>query len=123
MGIHVKARNGNSLSLSYIYWSWIRHVAAQEGVKLPPSGSTTASLSNDEAKELAVALRVRAEKVRKGFAPRDANSYVRRIDKQWFPSHPEQGDIGTLSADFDDPDSMEKTANFFYSSGGVALKY
>jgi hypothetical protein len=121
--IFAKAKNGNSLSLSYLYWSWIRHVAAQDGVALPQSGSTSDSFDEEVAKRLASVLRARAEKIRKGLAPRDAASYVRKIDEQWFPPEAEESNAGTLSADFDDPDSMDQTASFFDSSGGVTLRY
>jgi hypothetical protein len=123
VGIYAKARNGDSRSLPHLYWSWIRYVATEEGVTLPQSGAATDSLTEDEAKRLASALRARAEKIRKGLAVRDATSYVRQIDKQWFPFAEEGKDAGTLGADFDDPDEMDETANFFESSGGVVLRY
>ncbi len=123
LGIYAVARNGASLSLSYLYWSWIRHIATEEGVTLPQSGTATDSITEDEAKMLASALRARAEKIRKGLAPRDATSYVGQIDKQWFPSRAEGEDAGTLSADFDDPDGIDETADFFESSRGVTLRY
>jgi len=90
---------------------------------LPQSGSTTDSLTEEEAKKLASALRERAEKIRKGLAPRDATSYVQEVDKQWFPSEVGGEGPGTLSAEFDDPDGMDETADFFESSGGVSLRY
>jgi hypothetical protein len=122
LGIHAKAENGDSLELSYLYWSWIRHIAAEEGVTLPQSGSASDSLTGDETKKLASALRAKAEKIRKGLASRDANSYVQQIDKEWFPSADGE-DAEPLRADFDDPDDMDETANFFESSGGVTLRY
>ena len=122
MAIFAKARNGGTSSLSYLYWSWIRHVATEAGVTLTQSGSTTDSLSEAETKKLASALRDRADKIRSGLAPRDASSYVQKVDKEWFPSMAE-GETGTLRTDFDDPDGMDKTADFFESSGGVTLRY
>ena len=122
LGIHAEAKKGGSRELSYLYWSWIRHVATEEGLTLPQSGSSTDSFSEDNAKKLASVIRARAEKIRKGLAPRDATTYVQQVDKQWFP--PAAGeDLGTLRADFDDPDSMDETAVFFESSGGVTLRY
>jgi len=109
--------------LSYLYWSWIRRVANEEGVTLPRSDSATDSLTEAEARRLASALRTRAEKIRKGVAPRDASSYVQQIDSGWFPPEVEGEGVGTLKADFDDPDSMDETAEFFGSSGGVTLRY
>jgi len=122
LGIKAKASNGGSRSFSYLYWNWIRHIAMEEGVTVPQSGSTSDSLTNVEAKRLASALRARAEKIRKGKAPRDATSYVQQIDKRWFPSKVEE-DAGTVGADFDDPESIDETADFFDSSGGVTLQY
>jgi hypothetical protein len=95
----------------------------EEGVTLPQSGSTSDFFSEAEAKKIASVLRIRAEKIRKGLAPRDATSYVQQIDKQWFPSKAGGEDAATLSADFDDPDNMDVTAGFFDSSGGVTLNY
>jgi hypothetical protein len=109
--------------MSYLYWSWVRRVAKQEGVMLPQSGSATDSLTDAEAKKLASVLRARAQKIREGIAPRDASSYVQQADKEWFPPAVEREDGGTVSADFDDPDSMDDTAKFFESSGGVTLRY
>jgi hypothetical protein len=120
LGISVEAKNGEVRALSYLYWGWIRQIAAEEGVVLPKSGSEEDTLSSDQASELAAAIRTRAEKIRKGVAPRDASSYVRLINKEWLE---EDEGAATMSADFDDPDSMEKTADFFESSGGVALTY
>ena len=94
--------------MSYLYWSWIRHIATEEGVTLPQSGSATDLLTEGEAKRLASALRARAEKIRKGLAPRDATNYVRQIDKEWFPPMVEGDDVGTLRADFDGPDGMDE---------------
>ena len=122
MGVEITARDGRSRSWSHLYWSWIRHVATEEGVTLPQSGSTTDSIPDDEAKRLASALRARAEKIRKGLVPRDATSYVQQIDKRWFPVA-EKEDAGTITADFDEPDHMDKTAEFFESSRGVTLRY
>ena len=90
---------------------------------LPQSGSETDSLTEAEARKLASALRARAEKIRKGIAPRDASSYVQQIDKDWFPPAVEGEGVGTLGADFDNPDCMDDTAGFFESSGGVTLRY
>jgi hypothetical protein len=123
LSIVAKARNGDSLSLSHLYWSWIRIIAKEEGVPLPQSGSSVDSFDEDVAKKLASAIRSRAEKIRKGVAPRDAALYVQKMDKQWFSSKDEKDDTGSVSADFDDPDSMDETANFFDSSGGVTLRY
>jgi len=123
LGILVKAKAGRSRSLSYLYWSWIRHVATQEGVTLPQSKTAIESLSDGEAKKLASALRARAEKIRKGLAPRDATSYVQQIDKEWFPPTAEGDDAGVVAADFDDPDGMDEISSFFESSGGVVLRY
>ena len=123
MGINAKAKNGKSRLMSYLYWSWVRRVASEEGVTLPQSGSTTDSLTDAEARRLASALRARAQKIRKGIVRRDASSYVQQVDKEWFPPALEREDVGTVSADFDDPDSMDDTAKFFESSGGVTLRY
>jgi hypothetical protein len=123
LGIVAKARNGDSLSLSHLYWGWIRIIANEEGVALPQSGSSVDSFDEDVAKKLASAIRTRAEKIRKGVAPRDAASYVQKMDEQWFSSRDEKDDTGSVSADFDDPASMDETANFFDSSGGVTLRY
>ena len=121
VGIHAKASNGSSRSFSYLYWGWIRKVVAEEGVVLPQSGFQTDKFSEREAKRLASALRARAEKIRKGAVPRDASSYIRQLDRRWFKA--EQQKAGTMSADFDDPDTMDSTASFFDSSGGVTLRY
>ena len=123
MGIYAKAKNGGSRSMSYLYWSWVRRIAKEEGATLPQSGSATDSFTDAEAKRLASALRARAQKIRKGTALRDASSYVQQIDRKWFPPVVEGEDVGTVSADFDDPDSMDDTAKFFESSGGVTLRY
>jgi len=122
LGINAKAKNGDSRALSYLYWSWIRHIALEEHVTLPQSGSATDSLTEDQAKRLASALRARAEKIRKGLAPRDATSYVRQVDKQWFSSV-EGEDVGAIGADFDNPEGIDETASFFDKSGGVTLRY
>ena len=123
MGIYAKAKNGDSRSMSYLYWSWVRRIAKEEGVTLPQSGSATDSLTDGEAKRLASALRARSQKIRKGIAPRDASSYVQHVDKEWFPPVVEREGAGIVGADFDDPDSMDDTAKFFESSGGVTLRY
>ena len=123
LGIHAEAKNGGSRSMSYLYWSWARRIAKEEGVTLPQSGSATDSLNDAEAKGLASALRDRAQRIRKGIAPRDASSYVQQVDKEWFPPVVEGEDVGSVGADFDDPDSMDDTAKFFESSGGVTLRY
>ena len=123
MGIDVKARNGDSRSLSFLYWGWIRHVADEEGLSLPQSGSSSDSLDEEQTRRLASAIRTRAEKIRKGVAPRDASSYVQRMSKEWFPSKDGNEDRGTKAAGFDDPDDLDETANFFESSGGVTLSY
>jgi hypothetical protein len=120
LGIDVEAKNGEVRTLSYLYWGWIRKIAAEEGVILPKSDSEKDSLSPKQARELAAAIRSRAEKIRKGVALRDASSYVQQADKEWFDKEEVAVDVG---ADFDDPDGMEKTARFFESSGGVALAY
>ena len=90
---------------------------------LPQSGSSTDSLTAAEAKELASALRARAEKIRKGTAPRDATSFVQQADKDWFPpDHGSEG-VGAIRADFDEPDGVDDVADFFELSGGVTLRY
>jgi len=109
--------------MTYLYWGWVRRIAKEEGVTLPQSGSATDSLTGAEAKKLASALRARAQKIRKGTAPRDASSYVQQVDEEWLPPAVEGKDVGIVSADFDDPDSMDDTAKFFESSGGVTLRY
>ena len=109
--------------MSYLYWSWVRRIVREEGVALPQSGSMTDSLTDAEAKRLASALRARAQKIRKGIAPRDASSYLQQADKEWFPAAVEGEEVGGISADFDDPDSMDDAAKFFESSGGVTLRY
>jgi len=83
----------------------------------------TDSFTEAETKKVGSALRARAQKIRKGAAPRDASSYVQRVDKELFPAAAEKEDVGVVSADFDDPDSMDDTAKFFESSGGVTLRY
>ena len=109
--------------MSYLYWGWVRRVAREEGAALPQSGSMTDSLTDAEAKRLASALRTRAQKIREGVAPRDASSYVKQADKEWFPAAVEGEEVRGISADFDNPDSMDDTAKFFESSGGVTLRY
>lgn len=121
-GMQAKAKNGSTRSLSHLYWGWIRKVASEEGVVLPQSGADKDHLSARATKELASAIRARAEKIRNGTAPRDASSYIQLVSKEWLPGS-EDGDAGDLKADFDDPDAMEETADFFSSSGGVILTY
>ena len=122
LGIRVTAKNGSSHSLSYLYWGWIRHVANEEHVSLPESGTATDSLSENDAKKLASCLRARADKIRKGLAPRDATAYVRQFDKGWFPAV-EKEDVKISTVDFDEPEQIEEIARFFESSGGVTLDY
>jgi len=95
----------------------------EEGVTLPQSDSATDSLTDAEVRRLASALRTRAEKIRKGIAPRDASSFVQKIDNEWFSPRVEGEGAGTLEADFDNPDSIDDTAEFFETSGGVTLRY
>ena len=109
--------------MSYLYWSWVRRIAKEEGVTLPQSNSAADSLTDAEARRLASALRARAEKIRKGIAPRDASSYVQQVENEWIPREVDGEDVGTMSADFDNPDSMDDTAEFFKASGGVTLRY
>jgi hypothetical protein len=123
MGVHAEAKNGSSLSFTHLYWSWIRHVATEEGVTLPQSGSAVDSLSDDETRKLALALKARAEKIRRGVAPRDATSYVHQIDKRLSPPSGDREEVPAIRADFDDPDSMDETADFFELSGGATLRY
>jgi len=123
LGIYANAKNGESRSMSYLYWGWVRRIAKEEGVTLPQSGSTTDSLTDAEAKRLALALRSRAQKIREGIAPRDASSYVQQVGEEWLPRAVEGEDVGVVGADFDNPDSMDNTAEFFESSGGVTLRY
>lgn len=123
LGIQVKAKNGDSRSISYLYWSWVRHVVAEEGVALPQSGSASESLSREDTRKLASALRSRAEKIRKGLAQRDAVSFVQLVDKQWLPPSSEGESAEDFKTDFDDPDSMDEMASFFESCGGATLKY
>jgi len=123
LGVYAKAKNGGSRSMSYLYWGWVRRIAKEEGVTLPQSGSSTDSFTDAEARKLASALRARAQKIRKGIAPGDASSYVQQVDKEWFPPGAEGEDVGTVSADFDNPDYVDDTAEFFESSGGVTLRY
>jgi hypothetical protein len=94
----------------------------EEGGALPQSGSSTEVLSNNQTKMLAMALRTRADKIRKGAAPKDATAYVQKLDRGLLPSGDDK-DVGNLRADFDDPDSLDETASFFDSSGGVTLSY
>lgn len=122
MGVLVRARNGGSRTISNLYWSWIRHVASEEDEALPQSGSSSETLSNNQTKRLALALRAKADKIRKGAAPRDATAYVQKLDRDLLPSGDGQ-DMGSLKVDFDDPDSIDETASFFDGSGGVTLTY
>jgi hypothetical protein len=123
LAIYVEAKNGTRRSFSYLYWGWIRHITEEEGVKLANDDSETTSFTEDETKKLASAIRARAEKVRKGLAPRDAKSYVDKIDSQFF-SPEKTGDEGkTTPVDFDDPDAMDDTAKFFELSHGVTLAF
>ena len=89
---------------------------------MPQSGSPTDSFSEEETKKLASALGTRANKIRKGMAPRDAKAFVQQMDRVWFPSMEGQ-EVGELDANFDNPDSMDEMAAFFRSSGGVTLTY
>ncbi len=123
MGVVVKANNGKSLSLSSLYWGWIRHIAKEEGVTLPQSGSSTETITGDDVKKLASAIRVRAEKIRKGLAPHNASSYVKQFDEALWSSKDKEKDAGTVRVDFDNPEDMDKTADFFDSSGGVTMTY
>lgn len=120
--MQVRAKNGSTRSLSHLYWGWLRKIASEEGVVLPQSGSEADHFSAKETKELASAIRARAEKIRTGASPPDASSYVQQMGTKWL-SESEKKDAAELSADFDDPDSMEETASFLYSSGGVILTY
>ncbi len=123
MAIHAQAKNGTRRSLSYLYWGWIRHIAEEEGVVLPKNDSETISFTEDETRSLAAAIKARAEKIRKGLAPRDAKSYVDQIDSRFFP--PEKGpkEEQTTPVNFDEPDAMDETAEFFELSRGVTLAY
>ena len=76
-----------------------------------------------ESERLASALRARAEKIRRGLVKRDASTYVEQIGKEWFPRAEDGEDTGVMAARFDDPEDMEKTAEFFETSGGVTLRY
>jgi hypothetical protein len=123
LGIHVEATNGSQRSLSYLYWGWIRHIAEAEGVRLPKNDSETISFTEDETKRLASAIRARADKIRRGLAPRDAKSYIDKIDSRFFPSEQTPDEGKTTPTDFDNPDAMDETAKFFESSRGVTLTY
>jgi hypothetical protein len=123
LGIYVEAKNGSRLSLSYLYWGWIRHIAEEEGVELPKNDSETISFTENQTKRLASAIRTRADKIRKGLAPRDAKSYVDRIDIRFFPPEKTTDDRKTTAIDFDNPDAMDETAKFFELSRGVTLTY
>ena len=112
MGIYAEAKNGGSRSLSYLYWSWVRRIAKEEGVTLPQSNSATDSLTDFEARRLASALRAGAEKIRKGIAPQDASSYVQQVENEWIPREADGKGVGTMSADFDNPDSMDDTPDY-----------
>jgi len=122
LGVHGEAKNGGSWSMSFLYWGWVRHIATEAGLVLPQSGSSRDSLTDEEARKLATVLRARAERIRKGIAPRDAASFVQEIDKEWFPPSEGKG-AGAIGADFDSPESIQETANFFETSGGVTLSY
>ncbi|MDE1852573.1 MAG: hypothetical protein KGI38_02365 [Thaumarchaeota archaeon] len=123
MAIYAEAKNGGWRSLSPSYWTWIRHIATEEGLALPQSGSETETLSADEAKKLAVALKVRADKIRKGLALRDADSYL----ESWYEARTPpaiwegKGNLHTIG--YDEPNEMDKTADFFDLSGGVTFTY
>jgi hypothetical protein len=123
LAIYAEAKNGSRRSLSYIYWGWIRHIAEEEGVVLPKNESETTSFTEDETRSLAAAIKARSEKIRKGLAPRDAKSYIDQIDSRFFP--PEKGpDEGiTTPINFDEPDALDETAEFFELSHGVTLTY
>jgi len=83
----------------------------------------TLSLTEDQTRRLASAIRARAEKVRKGLAPRDAKSYVDKIDGRFFPPEQNQDEGKAIAVDFDNPDAMDDTAKFFELSRGVTLTY
>jgi hypothetical protein len=123
LGIYAEAKNGSRRSLSYLYWGWIRHIAEEEGVKLPKNDSKTISFTEDETKRLASAIKSRADKIRKGLAPRDAKSYVDRIDSRFFPPESPLDERKATPVDFDNPDAMNETAKFFELSRGVTLTY
>ena len=81
------------------------------------------SLTEKQTRNLASAIRTRAEKIRKGLAPRDAKSYVDKIDGRFFPSEKTQDEEKATVIDFDKPDAMDDTARFFELSRGVTLMY
>jgi len=123
LAIHAQAKNGTRRSLSYLYWGWIRHIAEEEGVVLPKNDSETISFTEDETRSLAAAIKARAEKIRKGLAPRDAKSYVDQIDSRFFPPKKGPKEEQTTPVNFDEPDAMDETAEFFELSRGVTLTY
>lgn len=123
MAIYVEAKNGTRRSLSYLYWGWVRHIAEEEGVDLPKNDSETIAFTEDETKRLASAIKARAEKIRRGLAPRNAKSYVDQIDNRFFPSEQDPDEGKTTPIDFDDPDSLDETAKFFELSRGVTFTY
>jgi hypothetical protein len=123
LAIYAEAKNGSRRSLSYLYWGWVRHIAEEEGVELPKNESETTSFTEDETKRLASAIKIRADKIRRGLAPRDAKSYVDQIDSRFFPPEETQDKGKTTPVDFDDPDAMDETAKFFELSRGVTLTY
>ncbi len=123
MAIYVEAKNGTRRSLSYLYWGWIRHIAEEEGVELPKNDSETFSFTEDGTRSLASAIKARAEKIRKGLAPRDAKSYVDKIDSRFFPPEQTQDEGKAIAVDFDNPDAMDETAKFFELSHGVTFTY
>ncbi|HEV2137867.1 MAG TPA: hypothetical protein VGR53_03430 [Nitrososphaerales archaeon] len=123
MGIRANTKNGSQRSFSYLYWGWIRHIAEEEGVELAKNDADTLSLTEEQTKKLGSAIRARAEKVRKGLAPRDAKSYVDKIDDRFFSREQTQDEGKSIAVDFDNPDSMDDTAKFFELSRGVTLTY
>jgi hypothetical protein len=121
LGIYAEAKNGSRHSFSYLYWGWIRQIAEDEGVKLPNDDSETISFTEDQTKMLASAIRNRADKIRKGLAPRNAKSYVDKIDNRFFPPESPGDKRKAAPVDFDNPDDMDETAKFFELSRGVTL--
>ncbi len=123
MAIYAEAKYGTRRSFSYLYWGWIRHIAEEEGAELPKNDSETISFTEDQTRNLAAAIKARAEKIRKGLAPRDAKSYVDQVDSQFFPPEKGQDEGKTTPTDFDEPNAMDETAEFFELSQGVTLTY
>jgi hypothetical protein len=123
LGIYIEAKNGNRLSLSYLYWGWIRHIAEEEGVELPKADSETISFTEDQTKELASAIRAKSDKIRKGLAPRGAQAYVDSMDNQFILPEKSQDERKATATDFDNPDDLDETAKFFQLSRGVTLTY